>query len=42
VWEHCNVLAEMIRVIRTGGRVAITDADWATLSIGLPEDELQS
>ncbi|MDX6577151.1 MAG: hypothetical protein QOE96_3104 [Blastocatellia bacterium] len=36
-----RVLAELLRVTRPGGRILIRDIDHATLSIGLPEAELE-
>lgn len=35
--QPAAVLAEMVRVTRPGGRIAVTDADWGTLSIDTPE-----
>ena len=35
--EPAHVLAEMVRVTRPGGWIAVLDTDWGTLSIDLPE-----
>jgi ubiquinone/menaquinone biosynthesis C-methylase UbiE len=35
------VLAEMVRVTRPGGWIAALDTDWATLSIDLPETDVE-
>jgi ubiquinone/menaquinone biosynthesis C-methylase UbiE len=33
--------AEMVRVVRPGGRIAVADADWGTLSIDTPETRIE-
>ena len=35
------VLGEMVRVTKPGGKVAVTDADWGTLSIDTPERRIE-
>jgi ubiquinone/menaquinone biosynthesis C-methylase UbiE len=36
-----RVIAEMVRVVRYGGRVVVSDADWSTLSIDTSEVEIE-
>lgn len=36
-----HVLAEMVRVTRAGGKLAVADTDWCTLSIDTPEIEIE-
>ena len=36
-----HVLAEMVRVTRVGGKLAVADTDWCTLSIDTPEIEIE-
>jgi SAM-dependent methyltransferase len=36
-----TVLREMVRVTRRGGRIAVADSDWGTLSIDTPEVDIE-
>lgn len=41
VTDAPRVLAEMVRVTKSGGRIAAADTDWSTLSVDTPEIDIE-
>ena len=41
VTDGARVLSEMVRVTKPGGRIAVSDTDWSTLSVDTPETDIE-